>query len=71
MDIDIDEDENEPELTFPYEEVDTLNPLPPASESEPEDVIEVEDTVEPEDETIPVSVYEVGESSTATIPQGY
>ncbi|GJY41726.1 hypothetical protein Tco_0428996 [Tanacetum coccineum] len=29
------------------------------------------DTVEPEDETIPVSVYEVGESSTATIPQGY
>nr|GEV95204.1 hypothetical protein [Tanacetum cinerariifolium] len=45
--------------------VDPLNPLPPASESEPEDVIEVEDTVEFEDETYPASVHEVGESSTA------
>ncbi|GKD68307.1 hypothetical protein Tco_1322397, partial [Tanacetum coccineum] len=53
------------ELTYPYEEVDPLNPPPPASDSEPEDVIEVEDTVEPEDETIPTSVHEVGESSTA------
>ncbi|GJZ55117.1 putative reverse transcriptase domain-containing protein [Tanacetum coccineum] len=44
MEVDIEEDENEPELTFPYEEADPLNPLPPASDSEPEDVIEVEDT---------------------------
>ncbi|GKF54490.1 hypothetical protein Tco_0161400, partial [Tanacetum coccineum] len=32
---------------------------------EHKDVIEVEDTIESEDETIPASVYEVGESSTA------
>ncbi|GJZ39788.1 hypothetical protein Tco_0586351 [Tanacetum coccineum] len=63
--VDIEEDKNEPELTYPYKEVDPLNPPPPASESEPEDVIEVEDTVEPEDETVPASVHEVGESSTA------
>ncbi|GJR97295.1 hypothetical protein Tco_0269469 [Tanacetum coccineum] len=44
MDIYDEEDENEPELTFPYEEVDPLNPPPPASDSEPEDVIEIEDT---------------------------
>ncbi|GKE87559.1 hypothetical protein Tco_1565034, partial [Tanacetum coccineum] len=66
MEVDIEEDENEPELTFPYEEADPLNPSPPASNLEPEDVIEVEDTVKPEDETVPASVYEVGESSTAT-----
>ncbi|GKA85449.1 hypothetical protein Tco_0807103 [Tanacetum coccineum] len=65
MEVDIEEDENEPELTYPYEEVDPLNPPPPASDSEPEDVIEVEDTIESEDETIPASVHEVGESSTA------
>ncbi|GJV32886.1 hypothetical protein Tco_1393286, partial [Tanacetum coccineum] len=58
MDIDDEEDENEPELTFPYKETDPLNPSPPASDSEPEDVIEVEDTVEPEDETVPASVHE-------------
>nr|GEV75331.1 putative reverse transcriptase domain-containing protein [Tanacetum cinerariifolium] len=58
-------DDNEPELTYPYEEVDPLNPLSPASESESEDVIEVEDTVDSEDETVLASVYEVGESSTA------
>ncbi|GKA30545.1 hypothetical protein Tco_0716850 [Tanacetum coccineum] len=65
MEVDIEEDENEPELTYPYKEVDPLNPLPPASESEPEDVIKVEDTVESKDETIPGSVHKVGESSTA------
>ncbi|GJS54028.1 putative reverse transcriptase domain-containing protein [Tanacetum coccineum] len=59
MDIDDEEDENKPELTFPYEESDPLNPPLPASDSEPEDVIEVEDTVEPEDETVPASVHEV------------
>ncbi|GJU05547.1 putative reverse transcriptase domain-containing protein [Tanacetum coccineum] len=69
MEVDIEEDENEPELTYPYEEMDSLNPPPPASESEPDDEIEVEDAVEPEIETVPVSVYEVGESSTAAIPR--
>nr|GFA36882.1 hypothetical protein [Tanacetum cinerariifolium] len=39
--------------------VDPLNPSPPASESEPEDVTKVENTIELEDETIPASVHEV------------
>ncbi|GJZ65913.1 hypothetical protein Tco_0622609, partial [Tanacetum coccineum] len=69
MEIEIEEDENEPELTYPYEEVDPLNPPPPASESEPDNEIKIENPIEHEDETIPVSVYEVGESSTAAIPQ--
>ncbi|GKB98055.1 putative reverse transcriptase domain-containing protein [Tanacetum coccineum] len=43
IEVDIKEDENEPELTYPYEEVYPLNPSSPASESEPEDMIEVED----------------------------
>nr|GEX00829.1 reverse transcriptase domain-containing protein [Tanacetum cinerariifolium] len=59
MEVDIEEDENEPELTYPYEKVDPFNPSPQASESEPEDVIEVEDMVESEDETVPASVHEV------------
>nr|GEV03897.1 putative reverse transcriptase domain-containing protein [Tanacetum cinerariifolium] len=63
--VHIKEDDNEPELTYPYEEVDPLNPPPPASDSEPEDVIEVEDTIGSEDETVPASIHEVGESSTA------
>ncbi|GJR09556.1 hypothetical protein Tco_0792208 [Tanacetum coccineum] len=42
---------------------------PPASESEPDDEIEVENLIEHEDETVPVSVYEVGESSTVAIPR--
>ncbi|GJZ43325.1 hypothetical protein Tco_0590580 [Tanacetum coccineum] len=66
MDVDDEEDGNEPKLTFPYEEADPLNPPPPTSDLEPEDVIKVEDTVEYEDETIPASVYEVVESSTAS-----
>ncbi|GJX24814.1 hypothetical protein Tco_0231110, partial [Tanacetum coccineum] len=65
MEVDIKEDENEPELTYPYEEVDTLNLPPPASESELGDEIKVEDAVESEDETVPASVHEIGESSTA------
>ncbi|GKA48814.1 putative reverse transcriptase domain-containing protein [Tanacetum coccineum] len=60
MEVDIEEYENEPELTYPYEEVDPLNPLPPASKSKPDDEIEVEDAVESEDETVPASVHEVG-----------
>nr|GEW38099.1 reverse transcriptase domain-containing protein [Tanacetum cinerariifolium] len=66
MEVDIKKDGNEPELTYPYEDVDPLNPPPPAFDSEPEDVIEVEDTVEPEDETISANVHEIGESSTDT-----
>ncbi|GJZ18060.1 hypothetical protein Tco_0554183 [Tanacetum coccineum] len=69
MKIDIEEDENEPGLTYPYEEVDPLNPAPPASKSEHDNEIKVENPIEHEDETIPVSVYVVGESSTAAIPQ--
>ncbi|GKC01332.1 hypothetical protein Tco_0987468 [Tanacetum coccineum] len=53
------EDENEPELTYPYEEVDPLNPPPPAFESEHKDVIEVENLIEHEDETVPASVHEM------------
>nr|GEX44468.1 putative reverse transcriptase domain-containing protein [Tanacetum cinerariifolium] len=63
VDIDDEEDENEPKLTFLYEEVDPLNPLPLASDSEPEDVIEVENTVEPKDETVPASVHEKKEKA--------
>nr|GEX80406.1 putative reverse transcriptase domain-containing protein [Tanacetum cinerariifolium] len=56
MEVDIEEDENEPELTYPYEEVNPLNPLPPASESEPEDVSEAKNPIEHEDETVLASV---------------
>ncbi|GKB02916.1 hypothetical protein Tco_0831005 [Tanacetum coccineum] len=38
---------------------DPLNLPPPASDSKPKDVIEVEDIVEPEDETVPTSVHKV------------
>ncbi|GJW91225.1 putative reverse transcriptase domain-containing protein [Tanacetum coccineum] len=62
IEVDIGEEENEPELTFPYKEADPLNPLLPASDSE----VKVEDMIEPEDETVPNSVHVVGESSTAT-----
>nr|GEW86272.1 hypothetical protein [Tanacetum cinerariifolium] len=65
MEVDIEEDKNEPELTYLYEEMDPFNPSPPASESEPEDAIEVENLIKHEDETIPASVHGVGESSTA------
>ncbi|GJW98603.1 hypothetical protein Tco_0180411 [Tanacetum coccineum] len=69
MEVDIEEDENEPELTYPYEETDSLNPPPPVSESEPDEVIEVENPIEPEDETVPARFYKIGESSTAAIPR--
>ncbi|GKE50971.1 hypothetical protein Tco_1486127 [Tanacetum coccineum] len=65
MEVDIEEYENESELTYPYEEVDPFNPPPPTSESELEDAIEVENPIEHEDETIPANLHEVGESSTA------
>nr|GEX25849.1 reverse transcriptase domain-containing protein [Tanacetum cinerariifolium] len=69
MEINIEEDENEPEMTYHYEEMDPLNPLPSASESEPDDEIEVENPIEHEDETVSASVYEVGESSAASFLQ--
>nr|GEW19894.1 hypothetical protein [Tanacetum cinerariifolium] len=59
MEVDIKEDKNEPELTYPCEDMDPLNPPPPASESEPEDAIEAENPIEHEDETVPTSVHEV------------
>ncbi|GJW07667.1 hypothetical protein Tco_1570090 [Tanacetum coccineum] len=49
MEVNIKEDENKPELTGPYEETDSLNPPPPASESEPDYEIEVENPIEHED----------------------
>nr|GEV63098.1 reverse transcriptase domain-containing protein [Tanacetum cinerariifolium] len=45
--------------------VDPLNPLTPASESEPKDVTEAGNPMEHEDETVPASVHEIGKSSTA------
>ncbi|GKE81733.1 hypothetical protein Tco_1551733, partial [Tanacetum coccineum] len=54
---------------YPYEEVNLLNPPSPTSESEPDDDIEIDNPIEHEDETVPVSFYEVGESSTAIIPR--
>ncbi|GKD21062.1 hypothetical protein Tco_1222765, partial [Tanacetum coccineum] len=54
-----------PEMTLNHEEVDPLNPPPPASESEPKDVNKVENMIEHKDETVPASVHEVGELSTA------
>ncbi|GKB89411.1 hypothetical protein Tco_0961683 [Tanacetum coccineum] len=56
-------------MNITYEEVDPLNPPLPTSESEPDDEIEVENPIKHEDETVHVSVYEVGESFTAAIPR--
>nr|GEW65404.1 putative reverse transcriptase domain-containing protein [Tanacetum cinerariifolium] len=42
------------------QEVDPLNPSPLASESEPEDAIEVENPIKHKDETVPASIHEVG-----------
>ncbi|GJS12327.1 hypothetical protein Tco_0369123 [Tanacetum coccineum] len=63
----VDEDEDPEEDEFeeeedPQKEEDDM-------ESELDDEIDVEDAVEPKIETNPVSVYEVGESSTAAIPR--
>ncbi|GKB24429.1 putative reverse transcriptase domain-containing protein [Tanacetum coccineum] len=44
--------------------MDPLNPPPPASESEPEDVTQAENPIEHNDETVPASVHEISESST-------
>nr|GFB22944.1 hypothetical protein [Tanacetum cinerariifolium] len=60
--VDIEEDENKSELTYPYEEVNPLNPLSPASKSKPKDVIKVKDMVGSEDETVPASVHEKGKA---------
>nr|GFB69398.1 hypothetical protein [Tanacetum cinerariifolium] len=63
IEIDIEEDENELELTYRYEEVDPLNPPPPASESELDDEIEVKNPIEHEDEIVLASVYEMASIS--------
>nr|GEV56665.1 hypothetical protein [Tanacetum cinerariifolium] len=65
MEVDINEDGNEPKLTYPYEEVDPFNPPPPASELDAKDAMKVENPIEHEDKTVHASVHEVGESSTA------
>nr|GEW01415.1 hypothetical protein [Tanacetum cinerariifolium] len=59
IEVDIKEDKNEPELTYLYEEVDPLNPSPPASELKLKDVSKAEILIEHEDETVPASVYEI------------
>ncbi|GKA19208.1 hypothetical protein Tco_0699123, partial [Tanacetum coccineum] len=69
MEVDVEEEETELKLIFPYVEADPLNPPPPTSDLEFEDVVEVEDTVKLEDEIVSNSVHEVGESSTATFFQ--
>nr|GEV74011.1 hypothetical protein [Tanacetum cinerariifolium] len=71
MDIDEEEDENELEMTFAYGEADPLNLPLHASDLESEDVIVVENIVESEDETVPASVHEVDESSTASFLRKY
>nr|GEX68567.1 reverse transcriptase domain-containing protein [Tanacetum cinerariifolium] len=70
----VDEDEDLKKEEFeeeedPQEEVDPLNPSLPASESEHEDVTKAENPIKHQDETVPVSVHEVGESSTIAIPR--
>nr|GEY08069.1 hypothetical protein [Tanacetum cinerariifolium] len=65
MEIDIEEDENEPEMTYTYEEIDPLNLSPPASESKPDDEIKVENPIEHEDETVPASVHSVEKGTAA------
>nr|GFD27518.1 hypothetical protein [Tanacetum cinerariifolium] len=59
MEVDIEEDRNKPKLTYPYEEVDPLNPSSHASKSEPEDAIEVENPIKYEDEIFPASVHKI------------
>nr|GEV94221.1 reverse transcriptase domain-containing protein [Tanacetum cinerariifolium] len=63
MEGDIKENKNEPELTYPYKEMDPLIPPLPASESEPKDVTEVKNPIKHDDETVPASVHEVAKSS--------
>nr|GEU52799.1 hypothetical protein [Tanacetum cinerariifolium] len=50
-------------MTYPYEEMDPLNPPPPASEYKPDDEIKVENRIKHEDETVPVSVHKTIVSS--------
>ncbi|GKF60719.1 hypothetical protein Tco_0177505, partial [Tanacetum coccineum] len=59
MEVNVGEEENEPELTFSYDEANPLNLPPPASDSKSEDVVNVEYMGEPEDDTVPNSVHEV------------
>nr|GEW73992.1 putative reverse transcriptase domain-containing protein [Tanacetum cinerariifolium] len=59
MEVDIEEDKDELELTYPYKDVDPLNPSPPAFESEPKDVTEAENPIKHDDETGPASVHKI------------
>nr|GFB58053.1 hypothetical protein [Tanacetum cinerariifolium] len=60
--VDIKEEENEPELIFPYVKADPLNPPPPALDSHSKDVVKVEDMVKPDDENIMNSVHAKGKA---------
>nr|GEV30357.1 hypothetical protein [Tanacetum cinerariifolium] len=62
IEVDIEEEKNDPELIFPYVEADPLNPPPTTSDSESEDVVEGEDTVDLEDKTVLNSVHETGKA---------
>ncbi|GJX36050.1 hypothetical protein Tco_0247607 [Tanacetum coccineum] len=58
MEVNIEEDENEPELTYPYEEVDPLNHSADLLLSlKPEAAIEIENPIEYEDKTVPTSCH--------------
>nr|GEX26661.1 hypothetical protein [Tanacetum cinerariifolium] len=59
MEIKIEEDVNVPKMTYPFEEMDPLNPLLHASEFEHDDKIEVENPIKHEDETVHVNIHEV------------
>nr|GFC19065.1 hypothetical protein [Tanacetum cinerariifolium] len=58
IEIDIEEDKNELEMTYLYKEMDPFNPPSPASESTPDDEIKVENPIQHEDETVLTSVHE-------------
>nr|GFA09722.1 hypothetical protein [Tanacetum cinerariifolium] len=62
----VDEDEDPEKEEFKEEEDDIeIDIEEDENDQKPEDVTKVENTIEHEDETIPASVHEVGESSTA------
>ncbi|GJS62648.1 hypothetical protein Tco_0657432 [Tanacetum coccineum] len=60
-----DPQEEEDDMVVDIDKEDPLNPPPPTSKTEPEDAIGAENPIEHEDKTVPASVHEVGESSTA------
>ncbi|GJZ58970.1 hypothetical protein Tco_0614786 [Tanacetum coccineum] len=75
IEIDIKEDENKLELTYPYKEVDPLNPPPPASESEPDDVIEtayalVKKKIKAKDKFYGKLILDLGNEVRSSVEQG-